>query len=148
MTVRGRQWIFSGTLRPSRRMSSSSKSACAVPCVRSQSLLASKQGAGLFAMGILLSAFFSLDTISDKATDIYNRAEEEISKLDPSTLPPGYLDQAKLLLARLKPGTSNAMLETKSLICLYLVGLPMRQRRTSHILGQMTSETDWRTRIT
>ena len=62
-------------------------------------------------MGILLSAFFSLDTISDKATDIYNRAEEEISKLDPSTLPPGYLDHAKLLLARLKPGTSNPMLE-------------------------------------
>ncbi|EKM51206.1 uncharacterized protein PHACADRAFT_200028 [Phanerochaete carnosa HHB-10118-sp] len=66
-----------------------------------------KQGQGLFTMGIILSAFFPPDQISDKAGEIYRRAKEEIDKLVPARVSAGYLDQMQLLLGRLNPNTSS-----------------------------------------
>lgn len=62
-------------------------------------------------MGIILMAFFPLDRISDRAEEIYKRAKEEVTKLDPNTVSASYIDQMQLLLARLNPETSNSTCE-------------------------------------
>ncbi|EKM52548.1 uncharacterized protein PHACADRAFT_211796 [Phanerochaete carnosa HHB-10118-sp] len=60
-------------------------------------------------------AFFPLDQISDQAGQISARAKEEIGKLDHDTVPAGYIDQTRLLLARLDPKTSSPIYELTAL---------------------------------
>lgn len=70
-----------------------------------------KEGKGLFTMGIIAMAFFPLDTISDKAGEIYKRAKEELALVNPTTVPAGFFEQMELQLARLNPKTSSPVLE-------------------------------------
>lgn len=70
-----------------------------------------KQGKGLFTSGLYLMAFFTLNMVSDKAQEIYERAREEIAKIDPSSVPAGFKEQIELQLARLNPATSSPYCE-------------------------------------
>ncbi|EKM48823.1 uncharacterized protein PHACADRAFT_214643 [Phanerochaete carnosa HHB-10118-sp] len=63
------------------------------------------------AVSTMPMAFFPLDQISDRAGEIYERAKEEIGKLDGDTVPAGYIDQTRLMLARLDPKTSSPTCE-------------------------------------
>ena len=56
-------------------------------------------------------SFFPLDKITDKATEIYERAKEEIANIDPSTVPVGFLEQLELQLQRFNPAKSSPTCE-------------------------------------
>lgn len=81
------------------------------PEVFAKNLELLKQGEGLFTMGFYLVAYFALNMVSDKAQEIYQRAKDEIARIDPDSVPASYKELIELQLARLNPETSGPICE-------------------------------------
>lgn len=64
----------------------------------------SATGTGLFTTGIVGFVFAPLDSLTPEAGAIHEKIKQALEQLDPSTAPPGLIEQYSLLLERFKPG--------------------------------------------
>ena len=63
----------------------------------------------MFTHGIVTFAFATLDMITSKAEAIYQKAKQIVDNLDPASTPPGLLEQYRISLERLRPGTGTGV---------------------------------------
>ncbi|KAI0337923.1 alcohol oxidase [Trametopsis cervina] len=84
-----------------------------------------KQGKGSFAMGCINTSFVPLEAVTPKAKDLYEQAKASVAALDKSKVSPGLLDQYKIQLDRLQPGTGKAAPGCEFLLAPGLMGLPI-----------------------
>jgi hypothetical protein len=68
----------------------------------------SKQGKGSFCLSFMDFAFIPVEDVTDKAEQIYQKAKQQIEKLDKNSIAPGLLEQYEIQLERLRPGGSQS----------------------------------------